>query len=872
MPLDPSSIQWDAAPGAPAAGGAIDPGAIKWDEPKKDAPKTDDAAASRLLRAGALLPGVGGLAALGVKDSTALAGLFSGFADVGSNLINQLTKAGSMPANPLNDQLPGAVPAPSLSGLVTGAPRLSPAQIANAQRQASLEAFNKARQDDEGFTPMRVAGNILATAPAGGAIGEAAGGIAAAANAAGGRVLPAIGRFLAPVADATSSGGLTAGGMRGAASIPARVAGGAISGAAQSALVNPDDALLGAGIGAFLPPALSGTMKATGAAAKLARGAFAPSAARDARSILDAGGLLSSDLGQVRAALAQQGPNVVQAPLTVPQILQNPGVSQFARTLDNSGDTALQRAAATQEAARHAALNRISPVTGTVQDSAANFGNAAVPEILAGDAAARARTSTAFQKIDPNQVTAFELPIGNMQAQADTYLGPGTFGMGSKAQQALSTAREIGQETLEAPKPAKVVKGGPTVFDAVKAAGGINSETPAGQAFAGELRDLTQSGLRGIVKKGGGQSLDILASRLHGAGFLSDDDPATLLNALRDHAGGEATMANSADPDGMYRGRLEAAQGEPPGPTTVAKAIPFAQVQNLRSSLTTAARGIENSAGGANKESTALRAMVDDIDSRVQAVADGRGNLGENFPPDVVQQWQDALQAKRDQVAQFRTGPQNSVFRMGGDNQAAVQGAELAPQFFSPKRSQVEDMQAFGRVASPQTTSLLKNYAVTQAANRTDRLGNLTNTKFGDWLKAHSGAIPMLFNEGEQAGLRGVGSSLATADRAASLGMAPRSPTAKNLQSALDGGFLGHPATKLVANKFIPYGGQALSALQGLGKQGRVDRLGRLLADPEALARAVEAYQALNRPLGLAGLSDLSRLAVRTAPLLSTAQ
>ncbi|VTU36995.1 hypothetical protein [Variovorax sp. PBL-E5] len=844
---------------APAAAPAASGGGRLFDDLDAPAPKADDGSSSRFLHAAALIPGIGPLAALGVKDSTALGGLISGFADTGSTLLNQLAKPAVQRAAAL---VPGV-------GALAAVNALRP--DLNSARQASLDAFNQAHEGETGFTPIRVAGNILATAPVGGALGEAAGGVASAASLAGGRVLPAIGRFLAPVADATGSGGMTAGGVTGLASVPARMAGGAISGGAQAALVDPGDANGGAAIGALLPPALAGAEKASAAVPRLVRGAFAPTIAKDARSILDAGGLLSSDLGQVRAALSQQGPSIVQAPLTVPQILQNPGISQFARTLDNSGDTALQRAAAAQETARQAALGRISPVTGTPLESAQQFGNVAGPQIVAGDAAARAKTDLAFKKIDPDQVTAFELPIGNMQAQADTYLGPGTFGMGSKAQQALSTAREIGQQTLEAPTVAKVTKGGPTVFDAVKAAGGINSETPAGQAFAGELRDLTQSGLRGVVKKGTGQSLDKLASRLHEAGFLEDDDPATLLNALRDHAAGESAVSNSADADAMFRGRLEASQGEPPSAITIPKAIPFAQVQNLRSSLSAAARGIENSSAGANAESAALRKMIGDIDSRVQAVADGRGNFGENFPPETVQQWQDALQAKRDQVHTFRTGPQASLFRKGGDNQAAVQGAELAPKFWNAGGSQADDLAAFGKVATPQTTSLLKNYAVTQAANQTDRLGNLTNTKFGDWLKAHSIGIPGLFNEGEQATLRGVGSNLATADAAASLGMAKGSPTAKNLQNALNTGVLGHPAIGIVAAK-LPYGSQVLSALQGVGKQGRVDRLGALMADPEALAKAVAAYQALNRPLGLAGLSDLNRLAVRSAPLLSTAQ
>jgi len=122
----------------------------------------------------------------------------------------------------------------------------------NAPQRADNRLLNQTGQ---------VAGEIAATAPVGGALGQtiARGGRGLAA------VAPRAGAVVERVGQATSAGGFLPSAVRppaaGAAPVLAerlgnlavRGAGGAVSGATQSALIDPEDAAAGASIGALLP-------------------------------------------------------------------------------------------------------------------------------------------------------------------------------------------------------------------------------------------------------------------------------------------------------------------------------------------------------------------------------------------------------------------------------------------------------------------------------------------------------------------------------------------------------------------------------------------------------------------------------------------
>lgn len=709
----------------------------------------------------ALIPLVGpALAAAGIEvDAPAVAkGLLSGFADVGNTIINSGTKAGADTWAGIDDRLgllPERVKRPraGITNLVTGRVPMSQAERENVDRAAALKDFNR-ENASPWFTGGRIAGNVAATYPVGGAL------------AAPVRAVPA----LAPLAESLASGGFRTAlaptsllGRTG--NMVLRSAGGAATGGASAGLVTPGDASLGAAIGAALPPSVRFVGQGAGALTSAARRYFTPQAARDARTVIEASGLAQADVPALRAALSQQGPNIVQAPETVPQILQNQGVSQLSRTLHNAGSKSVSQARQLQSEAQMEALNRVSPVAPTVHEAAESFGNTAGPQIRAADEAARQQVEQAFGRVDPLDETRFVLPIEAMDDATGRFLGRGTFGPRAGADAARRTARDIGQEVRH-------------VEDA--------------------------------------------------AGNLVEE--------------------------------------------TVARPVPFREVQNLRSSIGDA--HAEAQARGRSREAAALDQMRREIDQRVEVVANGQGSMEESFPPDVVDRWRDAIRLHATRMQTYRTGPAASLFHQGRDGLPAAQGAELAGKFFSARPSQSDDIAAFRRLATPDTTELLKNYAITQAASNTDALGRLTNAKFNTWLSARSGGVDGLFDEGERATLSGVGKSLAKADNAERLGLATGSNTSQNQQSALSLGLLDSPIVNGIASRTPLIGrftGPMLDALRQSARASKVDRLGGLLADPQALEQALAAYersQARSVPF-LLGDSAITSGLLRAAPVLA---
>lgn len=761
-----------------------------------------------------------------------------------------------------------------------GADEAAKVKAGNAAELARWEAENDGSVMGSG---ARLGAQALVTAPVGGMIAAP---LKAAAPLLG-RAAPLIGR----VADSIGSSGMTTGMARNtigqkAADLGVRALGGGVTGAATAAAVSPDDALSGGMIGAALPPAIQVASKVGNVAAQGVRSVLRPQIAKDAETVLRAGEFGAQDIPAIRTALGSsprigggsntpgfQGPQVVQAPLTVPQILQNPGISQFARTLDNAGSTALQAADATQKAARLAALNQVAPVRQTVQRAADDFGAVAQPGIVAADKAARLRTSRAFEGVDPFNEARIELPYDEFGAIAKQYVNPEIFGA-TPAQTVATRAEKIGTETFAPVAAAKAGPVGRTLAQEVRALGGIDSFSKSAEGLAGELRDLRQSkGMSGIVRNGSGKSPDKLAQELHARGLLPDDDPATLLNHLRDPEL-SGTAAHAVDQERAMAALRESSMGDAPGALTVPKPVPFRDAQDLRSFIAEQAR----TAGKAGEASTAaaLNAQRAALDARVADAAAGNVRPGEYFPPDMQAAWKRARDLKKEQVDTFRTGPQAGLFRTGADELPAVNGGELASKFFNPTRAQTADIAGFNKVATPETRGLLQSYATTDLAKSADnKFGDLLAGKTGDWLDARSGSLAGLFDRGQNAQLGEIRKNLITADRAAELGLAKRSDTAKNLLSL---GALESPVVNVLANRVPVIGrftGPMLEALRASAKQGQVNRLGGLLADPAALERALAAAQASRRvnPLALgANGQRLLSAGVRAAPLLSTGQ
>jgi hypothetical protein len=240
------------------------------------APAEEPGALVKVGRAMRGIPLVGATAAAltepGVMRNVAK-GVASGFADVGDTIKNAGTKSGADVLSGINSPLinPDLQRPNNLSSLVTGQNQ-SPAEQANTQRNASLEAFNTENKDAPGFTPGRIAGNVAATYPVGGALGKVAGAVS-----------PTLGNAIA-------SGGMSLGGPAAttlagqAGQLGMRATGGAINGYTSAGLVDPASANTGALIGGALPIAT----KAVGEAGKaIGRGIAGQPMAPEVKALAD---------------------------------------------------------------------------------------------------------------------------------------------------------------------------------------------------------------------------------------------------------------------------------------------------------------------------------------------------------------------------------------------------------------------------------------------------------------------------------------------------------------------------------------------------------------------------------------------------------
>lgn len=275
---------------------------------------------------------------------------------------------------------------------------------------------------------------------------------------------------------------------------------------------------------------------------------------------------------------------------------------------------------------------------------------------------------------------------------------------------------------------------------------------------------------------------------------------------------------------------------------SVYEGVPFNQVQKLRSSIGEAIT--EAQKNGRNQAAAALTVMKNEIDNKVAAVAGGERQAGEIFTPEAVDAWGQSLAAHGAKKAQFETGPQLGMFRQGGDNQTAIQGAEIPGKFFSGRRSQVEDVKAFKNLIGNRAdlADELKRYAVTEAASTSNAAGDLTS-KYLKWLESRSGATRELLTSNELATLKEVGKSVERGIGAENLGRVSGSDTAQKLNALNDLGLLDSKAVNVLATR-IPVVGSftapMLNSLRETAAQTRNKTMAQLLANPDELAAALK--------------------------------
>lgn len=555
--------------------------------------------------------------------------------------------------------------------------------------------------------------------------------------------------------------------------------------------------------------------------------------------------------GAVTQRLQNAAPLVPGSMPTAAEVAESGGIAALQRAMSAADPEAYTHRIGTQNAARLAQLDSIAPRAGSVPEAAANFGNlydAVVPRM---EKAAGKRVSGAFDSIDPFNEVKIQLPIDAMRAAQAKYLGRGTFGDGGKAAAALREAESIGLENVKfgAPKTQ-----GQSLAQAVRKAGGIKADG------SGDLASLTNkgSGSSGLVTRSG-VAADELADEMARRGFIKNADPDELVQALEGGFRGREAFGHDT-PDSVYAALRAATSGGPTG-AQIPKNLDFQTIQNFRSSLGEAAQKAR--LAGDKKEAAALSQMSAEIENKIASVADGKGNIGEFFAPDQIQNWREALRLHSEKMQRFHTGPQKSGFRTGGDGQPVTQGGEWAGKFFNSTGAQRNDMQSFKRVAGEQEplVNALKSYAMT------DAVGNkaaLTDSAFRNWRGNKSEALSELLSGTELGKLDGVAADLARRASADNLGRGVGSNTFQNFAMdnlAQQGGVPSAVRSTLGAIPGLTPGMTLLS--KGAGAVGNMaykksdeamrQAMAQALLDPKASAALMEAA---SKPKALARMLE----------------
>lgn len=338
QPAAPSGDWWASAPvvDAPEAPAPAQ-------EVATQAPKRDRTTAEKLIAA-AGYANPAGLALQGITDGNFSIGAARGLKDVVDTGAELLARG--------YDKVTGG--GPKVSDLVTGQTSGEAARVA-AMNQQGKQDFADTYGDSTGASVGRVAGNVVATLPVGGVLGSGA---------------RAVG--LNRLAAALASGGATTGAQVAPGVVPAagnmllRMAGGAGTGAASAALIDPNAATTGAVVGGLLPPVLAGVGGVARGAASLVRPFTASGQEGIAGDVLRD---LATDPVAARSALAQAREMVPGSAPTTAMAAGDNGLAAASRAMQNASPEYAANLAARQtmqNQARTAALEDIAGNTGKI--------------------------------------------------------------------------------------------------------------------------------------------------------------------------------------------------------------------------------------------------------------------------------------------------------------------------------------------------------------------------------------------------------------------------------------------------------------------------------------------------------------------------
>lgn len=344
--------------------------------------------------------------------------------------------------------------APTLSSLVTGQPQGEGARV-DAMNKAGAADFERDYGNDNFAKGGRLAGQVAGTLPVGGVV--------AAPVKLAARAAPFLEPLLGPIASAIESAGFTTGRAAAPAAAPlltrigsavanqgTRAVGGAITGGASTALVEPENTGIGTAIGAALP----GTLSVVGKAGRFAGDLFSKGT-KSAQDLATALGLDPAALGDIVARLRGAPTLVPNAAPTVAQALQTPEAGIVQRVVhDVPGGMPLRQRLAQQAEARTAALEGVAPTVATGRTDAMNdLGNAVTSRVVPEEQGITRAISGQYAGIDPHGTAQIPLPVAEMQGSVDRYLGAGSFGKNQDAATAVRTAEGLSAPVAVPPTP-----------------------------------------------------------------------------------------------------------------------------------------------------------------------------------------------------------------------------------------------------------------------------------------------------------------------------------------------------------------------------------------------------------------------------------
>lgn len=844
---------------------------------QKEQQQADSARQTR-IKAGGALPIAGPLLrALDIDPLTAVKATQGAFQDIGGGLIN----AGDWVARK--------------TGLAVDDPKQSTwTKLFGTEPPLSLGDMNRARKDFDAeqeagpdgtaYKVLKEGNKIAATWPVGGLAGK---GIQSVAELNALKTLaPSAATWLGRLGAATETGGASLGAnmpakavgvlprtAQIAANLGTRSAGGAANAVAQSAAMGDDNLGFSAGVGAALPPALKVGEKLLGAGVGAVRRYRAPQASKDAKQVLDIAGFKTpaqiAEAENILRTMEQPGAmgptrdTIMRGAYgvnpTVPELFRdNAGISQLGRSLQNAGDDSLLRAGQAQNEARKAIIEGVAPTADNVADAAADFGRVFDADVLPAEVATGKKADKLYSALDraaEEQGAAMTLPFDALNNTAKRMVGRGVVDKG-QVPSILAEAEAIGKEVIPGVKATTdaAKDTGETLAQALRKNGGIRNVNRDGtkHQLAGEI-DHVGSFTKQIVRNNfkSAKTIDDMADLMHQQGWLPDNDPNTLLNHLRDPDLANATKTGIEDPDAAYRAMFErgtmgdAAEHGATADQIIDKAVPLKEIRDLRSSMMEAAREAEKF--GKPRQAAALKAMANDLERQIEAVADmATVHPDDYLPRELYDKYRKAQDFYADYQKRFHEGAVASAFKQGGDARPMREGAELAPHFFSPRGSAAQDIASLQGVAKPGTMESLKSYATTGLMSKQDAGGMLRPEEMKKYLARHSQALDALMTPSERWALEATRQSATTSNRALTFNKAIGSNTQQNKLASeaagLTGGWTDSHLAKWAANH-LPGGEFLRKHLASTITADKAERIGGLLADPGKLAEAVAAYR-----------------------------